>query len=142
MAIVSTGLGSISDSNSLLAQRFVMPLNAYGLLLWYDVISEEPLEYVGKKYDDTAEIRISVPDGPSAVIARETVNSSDWQPIEGIDLPGGDKTVYHTGWKNRVFVVDDAYQGKTVVLEVNCWDVGDSAFDTAIIVDKVELRTR
>ena len=35
------------------------------------------------------------------LIVREMVNRSDWQPIEVIDLPGGDDTTYHTGWKHR-----------------------------------------
>jgi len=138
MAIVSTGLGAISESKSAASQRFVVPDKAVGLTFWYDVISEEPREWLGKEFDDTVEILIGEPDGDPTLTVTETVNGSDWQPIEGIDFPGGDDTTYHTGWKNRAFIIAP-FRGKTVVLGIRCWDAGDSAYDTAVIVDKFEL---
>ena len=71
------------------------------------------------------------------LIVRETVNGSDWQPIEGIDFASDDAT-YHIGWQHRAFIVA-AYPGKTAVFAMRCWDVGDSAYDTVVILGKFEF---
>lgn len=138
MAIISTGIGAINDSDSLLIQRFTVPYNAAELLLWYDVISEEPLEWIGKGYDDKVEILIGEPHKQPEALVIETVNGSEWFPIDGIDFPGGDDTTYHTGAK-YASVSLEPYRGKTVVLAMHCWDEGDSAWDTAAIIDSIQV---
>lgn len=138
MAIISTGLGAVSDSNSLLSQTFKVPSDATTLKLYYNVVSEEPSEFVGTQFDDEAQITIG---GASpTIIARETVNSSIWSAISGINFPGGDDTTYHTGWKTVNYDIS-SYRGQKVTLQLQCFDRGDSIYDTAIIIDGIEVLT-
>lgn len=133
MVIVSTGLGSDSDSDSSISQKFVVPVTATALKFRYDVISEEPLEFVGSQFDDQFEVTLG-PAGTPTTVVTETVNSSAWFPIGGINFAGGDDTVFHTGWKN-VTVDLTPYRGMVVTLNVHTFDRGDSIYDTAAVCD-------
>jgi hypothetical protein len=138
MAIVSTGLGSVNDSQSSLTQKFRVPTWAKTITFKYNVVSEEPMEYVGTAYDDQATVEIIGDTGTSS-LAFESVNSSSWLPISGIDFAGGDSTVFQTGWKTITADVT-AYQGKLVTLSIRCWDSGDSIYDTAIVIDAIKVQ--
>lgn len=138
MAIVSTGLGSIDDSQSSLTQKFRVPTWAKTITFKYNVVSEEPMEYVGSIYDDKATVEIT-DDAGTNQLAFESVNISSWLPISGIDFAGGDATVFQTGWKTITADVT-AYQGKFVTLAVRCWDSGDSVYDTAIVIDAIKIQ--
>jgi hypothetical protein len=135
MAIVSTGLGSVSDSQSSISQKFLVADNAETLELTYNVISEEPLEFVGTQFDDQFQILV---DGN--VIAQETINSSSWIPVSGIDFAGGDSTVFQTGFKD-ISVDLSAYKGQSIELEIRTFDLGDSIYDTAALIDDVKVTT-
>lgn len=139
MAIISTGLGSINDSNSYVLQKFKVPLDANTLSFMYDVVSEEPMEYVGTEYDDKFQASIIDEEGNEKVIGKETVNTSQWNKISGIDFYGGDDTTYHTGWKSVNFDISK-YRGKTITIKFHVWDKGDSLYDTAALIDKVEVQ--
>lgn len=138
MAIVSTGLGSVNDSISSLTQTFRVPTWAKTLTFKYNVVSEEPMEYVGTIFDDQATVDITGESG-STLLAAESINTSTWSPISGIDFAGGDDTVFQTGWKTIVADVT-AHQGKFVTLAVRCWDSGDSIYDTAIVIDAFKIQ--
>ena len=99
MGIISTGLGSVSDSNSFLAQSFYVSENYNIMTFWYNVVSEEPMEWVGSSYDDTFEVNVYNEKGEMERIVFESINTSEWSPIDGIDFYGGDSTTYMTGWK-------------------------------------------
>lgn len=45
---------------------------------------------------------------------------------------------YHTGWKFVEFDVSQ-FQNKTVTLRFIVYDVGDSIYDTATLIDNVTL---
>jgi hypothetical protein len=138
MAIVSTGLGSVSDSLSSLEQKFRIPVWATTITFRYNVVSEEPMEYVGSIFDDQATVEITGDAGTSS-LAYESVNTSVWLPISGIDFAGGDSTVFQTGWKTITADVT-AHQGKFVTLSIRCWDSGDSIYDTAIVIDAFKIK--
>jgi len=138
MAIVSTGLGSVNDSQSSLTQTFRVPTWATTITFKYNVVSEEPMEWVGSAYDDQATVEITGDTGTSQ-LAAESINTSSWLPISGINFAGGDDTVFQTGWKTIVADVT-AYQGKLVTLAVRCWDNGDSIYDTAMVIDAFKIQ--
>ncbi|MGC9504807.1 hypothetical protein [Baaleninema sp.] len=133
MAIISTGLGSVNDSQSEIARSFLVPENAENLRLTYNVVSEEPLEFVGTAFDDQFDILL---DG--GTLASERVNTSAWQSIDGIDFFGGDSTVYETGWE-EVSIDLTPYRGQIVDLQIRTFDRGDSLFDTAALIDDIRI---
>ena len=140
MAIISTGLGSVDDSQSSLSQNLLVSPNTKKLTLTYDVVSEEPMEYVGQSFDDKFEIVLKTKDGEEIIVAEESVNQSVWEAIEGINFSGGDDTAYHTGFKDVEFDLTP-FQGQKVTLEMRTFDMGDSAFDTAAVVDNISIET-
>ena len=56
-----------------------------------------------------------------------------------VNFDGGDATAFQTGWARSTTVNMIPYRGQTVDLVIECNDVGDSQYDTAVLVDKVEL---
>lgn len=144
MAILTTGIGSAEEEyvagteGSVLSQVFSIPKGKTKLVFTYDVVSEEPEEFVGSSFNDTFLAQITV-DGKTEVMAKEQINTSKWYSISGINFDGGDNTTYHTQWKTVEFDVS-AYAGKTVNLQFVVYDVGDSIYDTAALVDNVYLK--
>lgn len=96
------------------------------------------MEYVNSQYDDKFYAVIIDENGNSTQIAYESVNKSSWIQVSGINFDGGDATVYHTGWKT-VSVDISAYQGQYITIRFVTFDVGDSAYDTAGLIDNVRV---
>ena len=146
MAIITTGIGSGEEEyleeavGSKLSQRFKIPDGAKLLSFSYNVISEEPMEYVGSKYDDTFSAKIYNAGGDECnELVHESVNTADWHNVSGVDFAGGDHTAYQTGWKTVEFDVS-CYSGQYVTLLFEVWDVGDSSYDTAVLIDNVRVQ--
>lgn len=135
MSIISTGLGSNNDAISYIEQSFLVPENASSLTFDYDVISEEPMEFVGSEYDDKFEVHI-IESSNDSIVVEESVNESSWNEINDINFDEGDDTTYHTGWQNSTIDIS-SYQGKNITLKFLIYDKGDSAYDTAALVDNV-----
>ena len=68
----------------------------------------------------------------------ETVNTSTWLKVNGIDFEGGDNTMYHTDWKTHSINIS-AFQNQMIKIRFLVYDVGDSAYDTAVVIDDVKL---
>ena len=144
MAIVSSGLGSVSDSEAIITQQFKIPANVDFLTFNYDVVSEEPMEYVGSVYDDKFRAVLIDGDGNEIELAYEAVNTSTWTAISGSQFDGGmfdggDETAFHTGWKSINHQIT-SLAGQTVTLKFRVWDVGDSIYDTAALIDNISLQ--
>lgn len=144
MAILSSGLGSVSDSEAIITQQFKIPSGTTNLSFMYNVVSEEPEEWVGTEFDDKFRVVLIDENGNETQLAYETVNTSSWSPVTGSQsdggmFDGGDETAYHTGWKMIDHAVQDL-EGKTVTLKFRVWDVGDSIYDTAALIDKIKLQ--
>ena len=144
MTILSSGLGSVSDSEAVITQQFKIPANVNFLTFNYDVVSEEPMEYVGSSYDDKFRAVLMDEDGNEIELAYETVNTSSWSAIDGSQsdggiFDGGDTTPFHTGWKSINYQIN-SLAGQTVTLKFSVWDVGDSEFDTAALIDSISLQ--
>ena len=69
----------------------------------------------------------------------ESINSSLWYEVKNIDFDGGDDTVYQTGWKNAEVDIS-AYRGKIITFYFVIYDVGDSIYDSACVIDNVALK--
>lgn len=146
IAILTTGIGSTENSyiqgteGSVLIQSFRVLEGATSLSLSYNVISEEPSEYVGSQYDDKVVIEILDAEGNVVVqLAYESVNTSEWHRVYGIDFEGGDETTYCTYWKTVTFDQLANYAGQTLTFRVRIWDVGDSIYDTAVLLDNIVI---
>ncbi|WP_028519047.1 cellulose binding domain-containing protein [Ruminococcus flavefaciens] len=144
MAILTTGVGSGENvyisggtEGSYLSQTFKIPEGAETLSFYYNFVSEEPMEYVGSKFDDkfTADI-YDVNDNNVLRAAFESVNTSSWTAVSGINFDGGDSTCYETGWK-KVNIDVSQCTGKYISMRFSVTDVGDSIYDTAVLIDKV-----
>lgn len=146
MAFLSTGIGSQESQylegteGSILSQSFLLPKNAKYISLNYDVISEEPMEWVGSSFDDEFSAELLGSNGATlAVLAGESINSSTWLPLDGINFDGGDNTTYHTGWTSILNYDISSYAGQNVTLRFRVSDKGDSIYDTAAIVDGISI---
>lgn len=176
MGIISSGLDEsvLNGRQSWVYQTFTVPEDANTLKFNYNVVSNEPMEWIGTQYDDTFKATIvegavkepqedgseydeqytgtydvpwleSTLDENETIIAYESVNSSDWGQVYQDDrqrvdaqFPTGDETTYMTGWKTAAFDVSE-YQGKSITLKLQTWDLGDKIFPTAVLFDNVRL---
>ena len=144
MAILTTGVGSgTSDyvgatEGSVLSQIVLVNAGNTVLSFDYNVVSEEPHEYVGSKYDDKMYVEIIDQYGNKIEVCAESVNASTWYSVSGINFEGGDTTCYETGWKTVNFDISQ-YQGQFITIRFVVYDVGDSAYDTAALIDNVAI---
>jgi hypothetical protein len=136
MALVSTGLGLTRASGSFAQPVCLPPLppGATQMTLSYDwnFFSEEFLEYCGSQFQDSFEVSFGTTSLQSSKV-------DDLCPIvmpDPIDFDRGD--VHTTGWLTQTVDVT-AFAGTTDVLRFAAADVGDSIYDSAILVDSVRL---
>ncbi|MBN1327195.1 MAG: hypothetical protein JW996_04535 [Candidatus Cloacimonetes bacterium] len=140
MGIISTGLGYTTDSGSIY-QSFRVPENDYQLSFKWNFLSEEFMEYVGSQYQDYFKVSIIDNEGYESVIMYKDIdgiaeNYSPYLVSPDIEFDVGD--VYATGW--NTFSYDLAfYTGQIVTIKFTSGDVGDSAYDTAILLDEIKV---
>ncbi len=143
MAILTTGIGSAEDDylggteGSVMSQVFRVPQDSNQLMFSYNMVSEEPYEFVGSKYDDTFLVRL-VTQNETVQIAKNNINNAKWVSVTGINFDDGDETTYQTAWQNISFDISK-YAGEIVRIEFIVYDVGDSIYDTATLVDNIRL---
>jgi hypothetical protein len=144
MAMISTGIGSgqrryLSGSDeSYISQSVMLPDNAEELVFSYNLVSEEPMEYVGSVFDDTFIVIIAPENGDPIVVEQNSINTAHWNSVSGINFAGGDNTVYQTGWQERSVPVSE-YAGENITIYFVVSDTGDSAYDTMALIDNVYL---
>jgi len=149
MGIISTGLG-FTDSSGSIRQCFKVENDQDTISLKWNLLSEEFLEYIGSIFQDFFEIKIIKQDGSSVILYRKTIDqiAADFgatttnpgllisvSPNIVFDQGG----VYMTNWQNISFNIIP-YRGQTVTIVFSTGDVGDSAFDTAILLDDVKVQ--
>ena len=105
----------------------------------YDFVTEEYPEWVNRGYNDNMKILLVKPDGTSEQLASEDVDHSSLTIVAGINFPGGDDTVGHTGWKPVAKTVRVAAGPGTYRIVVR--DEGDGVFDSNVLnTDKIKFR--
>jgi hypothetical protein len=118
--------------------------------LCYDYVTEEYPEWVNSQYNDTLNIRVVLPSGAVRQLAAESVNTTDWTPITGIDFPGGDSTVGHSGWHcPHVDIPGSDLRPPTgpgpggwsswPQLRLEVADVGDAIYDSVALLDLISV---
>ena len=139
MAIISTGLGSVSESKSSINQQICFGEKSGTLKFDYNLISEEPMEYLNTQYDDKLEAFIII-NGKSKKLLSQGVNNSSWNKVSGINFEGGDTTTYQTGWSTHSYSLKNVKPGAQLQLRFRVSDVGDSAYDTAAVIDNIRIK--
>lgn len=156
MGIISTGLGYTTETGSI-SQTFIVPDNANTLDFKWNFLSEEFLEYIGSSYQDWFEVVLKSEDFGEEVLVSRSVDgiaaeygasAPSTEFPEGIpgnligvspDVVFDQGDVYMTDWKSESFNIS-SYRGKCVTLVLRSSDVGDSIYDTAILLDNVAIK--
>lgn len=155
MGIISTGLGYTVETGNI-SQTFVVPDNANQLTVEWNFLSEEFLEYINSSYQDWFEIILKSDEFGEEVLLSKSIDgiaaefgaSPPIDPEPGIpgdliavspDIIFDQGDVYMTGWQSETFDVS-SYKGKCVTLVLRSSDVGDSIYDTAILLDNVVVK--
>jgi hypothetical protein len=151
MGIISTGLG-FTTTTGRISQTFTVDKTQTELTIHWNFLSEEFLEYIGSAYQDYFKVVIKTSDGVENVLMDKTIDgiaeefgASYPPPVAGnlisvspeIVFDQGD--VYMTDWQTSTFDVS-AYQGKRITLILTANDIGDSFYDTAILLDDIAIK--
>lgn len=151
MGIISTGLGYTTATGKIF-QTFTVKNTESTLTIKWNFLSEEFLEYIGSSFQDYFRVTIKTEDGTENVLISKTIDGIATQfgatkeppnpgnlisvsPAIVFDRGG----VYMTNWQTSTFDVT-TYRGKRVTLTLAAGDVGDSIYDTAILLDDITIK--
>ena len=143
MGLISTGLGFTTNSGSL-SQKFCIPGNATTLSLNWNFLSEEFTNYCGSIYQDFFRISIITENGISHTLFYRKIDDlcgSTYRVPFGFDIG----QLQATGWRSvslDISAIAVANAGKNVTLKFETGDVGDSIYDTAVLLDNIRIITR
>lgn len=147
MGIISTGLGFTTSSGSI-SQGICIPAGKTTLSFKYNFLSEEFMKYCGDVFQDYFAVSIDSGDGSATLFSKRIDDlCEDVTQAAGIhfDQPlpePGDTTedgVWMTGWTTVTLDIS-AYAGKSVTITFACGDVGDSVWDTAVLLDEIKFQ--
>jgi hypothetical protein len=149
MGIISTGLGYTTQSGSI-SQGCCIPAGKTTLTFKYDFLSEEFKKYCGTAYQDYFEVAIDSGGGETVLfyknidalcgeVTQATGIHFDQEPPDPNDPDETEDGVWMTGWTTVPLDIS-SYAGKSVVLIFRCGDVGDSIFDTAVLLDDIKFQ--
>lgn len=139
MGFISSG-PSDTQIQSILEQRFTIQpgVTNFAISFSYDFVTEEWPEYTGSIYNDNMRITLVKPDGTTAQLAFESVNGSAFFAVGGIDFPGGDQTVGHTGFK---FVsMNIPVTAGPGFYRIVVRDEGDGVYDSNVLIDNIRFK--
>jgi len=146
MGIISTGLG-FTETSGAIYQSFTVADTVNSITLNWNFLSEEFLEFIGSQFQDFFRISITDGSGATTVLFSRTVdqiaaafectdeggpNCSLIPVSPGIIFDQGD--VWMTGWQTLTLNLAP-YRGQTVTIKFEAGDVGDSIYDTAVLLD-------
>jgi hypothetical protein len=139
MAIISTGLGFTVNSGSITASICDVSESSTTLTLSFDwnFFSEEFLEFCGSRYQDFFDVVVVI-DGVETNLMHQWVDNlcGSVTPSDvSFDIGG----VYDTGWRSVSLSLPAVEAGQSLLISFRAGDVGDSIFDTAILIDNVRL---
>lgn len=158
MALLSTGLGFTTTSGSI-EQKFFVDANQSKLKFQWNFLSEEFLEYIGSNFQDAFKVTIVRNDTGASqdhlnlsinAIASKFGASKCFSPSEPCASEGGslkkgspqivfDKSdVWYTGWQSEEIDLTP-YREKEITLRFLATDVGDSSFNTVVLLDEVKV---
>jgi hypothetical protein len=133
MAVISSGLGH-TDAYGSISQKFCLPAKAKTLKFDWNFYSAEFLEWCNKGYDDTFQVSIN-----GSEFFRTSV---DTLCGEGglIETEPIDNTAdsYKSGWRHASIDIS-GFAGQDITLLFKIVDVGDTIYDTAVLVDNLVI---
>ena len=136
MGLISTGLGFTQDSGAIVQTVCLPPLPpgyTRMTLSWdWNFFSEEFLEYCGSQFQDSFEVSFG------GVALQSTRIDDLCDQVDEADVRFDKGGVYATGWR-RTSVDVTELAGTRGVLRFAAHDVGDSIFDSAILIDGLRL---
>ena len=150
MALVSTGL--FSQSATTLSRWMCSPGAVKKIRFHWKAYSEEFTEYCGSQYQDILTVALSA-GGSTQVFFQRTVDNlcpttacetcgSHFVGLEQADVSFDQGDVWMTGWQQAELDVAGFVAGASggdVEVRFYITDVGDSIYDTAFLLDAVEL---
>jgi hypothetical protein len=157
MGIISTGLGFTTATGKIF-QSFKVENNQSTLQVKWNFLSEEFCEYIGSQYQDYFKVIVKRQNGSETALLSKTIDeiaadfgaSYDKTTTPPTEIPGNlvkvspaivfdHGGVYMTNWKTSSFDITP-YRGQVVTLILTAGDVGDSAYDTAILLDEIKVQ--
>lgn len=137
-AIVSTGLGYTTQTGSI-EQTACLANSATKLNYKWNLFSEEFMEYCNSKFDDSFSVSICEVDGNNCASFSTRINIlCNAGGLKKSDISFDQGGVYNTGWRSGSLDIS-SLAGKRVNLTIYSSDVGDSIYDTAILVDDITV---
>jgi hypothetical protein len=154
MGIISTGLGYTTATGAI-DQNFCMDSDDINLQFDWNFFSEEFNEYCGSRYQDSFSVKMYSFDPATGNIESEEllfemaiddlcgmVGQSDVYFDKSYDgcepSSGNDCKVWNSGWKNESIDIS-SFADKAVNLRFYATDIGDSVYDSAILIDNVRI---
>jgi hypothetical protein len=107
----------------------------------WNFLSEEFMEFVGSIYQDYFRISIIDESGAETVLFEKTIDAiaAEYPPyLVSPDIVFDQGDVYATGWQISVLDIS-SFAGTGVTLVLAAGDVGDSVYDTAILLDDIAI---
>jgi len=142
MGIISTGLGYTEKYGSI-RQTFRINQESVLTLKW-NYLSEEFMEYVGSIYQDFLKISIINENGETNQLFYMAID--DFAKVYenklisvSPDIVFDKGGIYKTDWQYSSFDISQ-YQGQTVTLVLEAGDVGDSIYDSAVLLDEISVQ--
>ena len=145
MGIISTGLGYTTQAGSI-EQAGCLDNNESTLRFDWNFFSEEFKEYCNSQYQDTFKVVMCEVKDVNGTMSKSNCSTLFIKTID--DLCGsvhkvsntfdqGD--VYATGWQTQEVDIS-SYAGKSISLQFYATDVGDSVYDSAILIDNIKFK--
>ncbi|QEI10895.1 hypothetical protein FY115_00720 [Cellvibrio japonicus] len=138
--IISTGLGYTTTAGQI-EQTGCLANNVTKLNFDWNFFSEEFLEYCESIYQDEFKVDICEKDNSVTTNCQTLFQTNIDQlcnSVSASDVSFDQGGVYNTGWSRKSLNID-SYAGKNVLLRFYATDIGDSIYDSAILLDNIEI---
>lgn len=113
--------------------------NELTVSLYFNYVSEEYPEFVNGGFNDAFTVELVLPDGSREVLVDESVDTTAWTPVSGIDFPGGDSTAGQSGWRFATVSIPAERLGGLSWVEMLVMDRGDAIYDSVGLIDGLRV---
>jgi len=142
MGIISTGLGYTQQTGEI-KQKFCIPAGKSKFSFWWKYYSEEFEEYCGSQFQDQFRARFEHKLGTKTVVDVKIddlcKNGKQFKGLTPADLGFDVGGVYMTPWVESTVDITPFAGNGNVTMQLFTTDAGDGAYDTAILMDKLEF---
>ena len=152
MGVLSTGLGYTKATGEL-KQRFCVQPGRKTLSFWWKLYSEEFKEFCGSTFQDSFSAELVAAEGKKTIVKVKVDDlcpkgctkgkagcGAQYKGLDKADVSFDKGGVYMTPWVQATVNVGPFAGNGNVNLRLFATDVGDSVYDTAILVDKIDIQ--